>query len=137
MNIFAPEFNALITIFRSTGPVISTRRSCKSFGSGAITQSPSRICFVSGRKSSFSPASSRFWRSCRASNSSLRRASNFSCRARTNSRASGVKISLVCSFCSPTILSLPVVACSISCLPTFAILVSSSSALGGAEETIL
>ncbi len=27
MNIFAPEFRALMTILRSTGPVISTRRS--------------------------------------------------------------------------------------------------------------
>ncbi len=27
MKTFAPEFSALITIFRSVGPVISTRRS--------------------------------------------------------------------------------------------------------------
>jgi hypothetical protein len=27
MNMFAPEFRALMTIFRSVGPVISTRRS--------------------------------------------------------------------------------------------------------------
>ena len=43
MNIFAPELSALITIFRSTGPVISTRRSCSSAGTGATRQSPSRI----------------------------------------------------------------------------------------------
>jgi len=32
MNTFAPEFSALMIIFRSTGPVISTRRSSNSFG---------------------------------------------------------------------------------------------------------
>lgn len=31
----APEFKALMTILRSTGPVISTRRSKRSFGKGA------------------------------------------------------------------------------------------------------
>ena len=35
MYTLAPEFMALMTIFRSTGPVISTRRSCKSRGMGA------------------------------------------------------------------------------------------------------
>ena len=32
MNTLAPEFNALMIILRSTGPVISTRRSSKSAG---------------------------------------------------------------------------------------------------------
>ena len=32
MNTFAPELSALMTILRSTGPVISVRRSCKSAG---------------------------------------------------------------------------------------------------------
>ena len=40
MNTRAPELSALITIFRSTGPVISTRRSAISSGNGAIRQSP-------------------------------------------------------------------------------------------------
>ena len=31
----APQFMALMTILRSTGPVISTRLSCRSFGKGA------------------------------------------------------------------------------------------------------
>ena len=42
MNTLAPELSALITILRSTGPVISTRRSAISSGNGAIRQSPSR-----------------------------------------------------------------------------------------------
>ena len=32
MNTFAPEFSALMIILRSVGPVISTRRSCRSAG---------------------------------------------------------------------------------------------------------
>lgn len=35
MKTDAPEFKALMTILRSTGPVISTRRSRRSFGKGA------------------------------------------------------------------------------------------------------
>ncbi len=42
MKTRAPELRALITIFRSTGPVISTRRSAICSGGGATTQSPSR-----------------------------------------------------------------------------------------------
>ena len=38
-------------IFRSVGPVISTRRSCKSCGMGATVQSARRMCSVCGRKS--------------------------------------------------------------------------------------
>ena len=58
MNPDAPEFSALITIFRLVGPVISTRRFCSAAGSGAICQSPSRTWLVSGRKSSVPPPSS-------------------------------------------------------------------------------
>src|SRR5687768_187419 len=36
----APELRALIVIFRSVGPVISTRRSWRSSGTGATVQSP-------------------------------------------------------------------------------------------------
>ena len=43
MKTFAPELSALITIFRSVGPVISTRRSWRSGGASATCQSPSRI----------------------------------------------------------------------------------------------
>ena len=58
MYTLAPELSALMTILRSTGPVISTRRSCRSAGAGATVQSPARIAAVSGRKSGSLPASS-------------------------------------------------------------------------------
>ena len=73
MNIFAPELSALITIFRSTGPVISTRRSWSSSGTGATRHSPSRIACVSGRKSGSSPSRSRSARATLAASSSSRR----------------------------------------------------------------
>ena len=38
IKTFAPEFNALITIFLSTGPVISTLLSSKISGIGAAVQ---------------------------------------------------------------------------------------------------
>ena len=63
MNVEAPELSALITILRSVGPVISTRRSSRSGGWSAIFQSDSRIDFVSGRKSGMRPASNSRWRS--------------------------------------------------------------------------
>ena len=40
MKTLAPELRALIIIFLSTGPVISTRRSLRSAGAGATFQSP-------------------------------------------------------------------------------------------------
>ena len=43
MKTLAPELSALMIILRSTGPVISTRRSRRSWGSGATVQSLSRI----------------------------------------------------------------------------------------------
>jgi hypothetical protein len=58
MNTLAPQLSALITILRSVGPVISTRRSLMSSGIGAARQSASRIDRVSGRKSGFQPPSS-------------------------------------------------------------------------------
>src|SRR3970040_2160037 len=57
MNTFAPELRALITILRSAGPVISTRRSCRLRGTGATLHSASRMDFVCGRKSGRLPAS--------------------------------------------------------------------------------
>ena len=50
MNTLAPEFSALTIILRSTGPVISTRRSRRSAGIGATVQSRSRIDFRLGKK---------------------------------------------------------------------------------------
>ena len=57
INVFAPEFKALITIFLSTGPVISTLLSNKSSGNAAQTQSESLMFFVSSEKEGNSPAS--------------------------------------------------------------------------------
>src|SRR5436190_20236797 len=101
MKIFAPEFSALITILRSVGPVISTRRSSMSPGIGAHFQSPSRICFVSGKKSSPSPSSSRLCRSCRRSRHCLRRVPKSRCSFATKASASGVKISEKAGVISP------------------------------------
>ena len=76
MNTLAPEFRALMIILRSVGPVISTRRSCKSAGSDATVQSDSRIdCVLRGKVGS-SPASNWAWRASRTRNSSRRRALN-------------------------------------------------------------
>ena len=66
MNTLAPELSALMIILRSTGPVISTRRSAMSAGTGAhspvaLRGSPR----VSGRKSGSLPASSSAWRAAR------------------------------------------------------------------------
>ena len=47
MKTLAPELSALMIILRSTGPVISTRRSRMSPGSGATVHSASRMCRVS------------------------------------------------------------------------------------------
>src|SRR2546427_2074290 len=51
MKVEAPELSALITILRSVGQVIYTRRSSKSFGCGAIVHSLARSGAVSGMKS--------------------------------------------------------------------------------------
>lgn len=40
IKTFAPELSALMTIFRSTGPVISTRLSWMSSGMGATCHQP-------------------------------------------------------------------------------------------------
>jgi hypothetical protein len=58
----APELRALMTILASVGPVISTRRSCRSAGVGPTRQSPSRTAAVSARKTGSTPASSSAWR---------------------------------------------------------------------------
>ena len=51
MKVFAPQLRALITILRSTGPVISTRLSCRSAGQGLTRQVLSaRMPAVSARK---------------------------------------------------------------------------------------
>ena len=50
MNTRAPELRALIIIFGSAGPVISTRRSSRSAGAGATVQSASRIVARGGQE---------------------------------------------------------------------------------------
>ena len=79
MNTLAPELSALMIILRSTGPVISTRRSRMSFGSGATCQSPARTAAVSSRKSGVQPPSIFAWISLRRASSSRRRALNLRC----------------------------------------------------------
>jgi hypothetical protein len=108
-----------MTILRSTGPVISTRlsvspgpveeqriqrklrndkekerRSACLLGGGPVQESSSRMCLVSGRKSSRAPASSCFWRRTRRCRSDWRVASKFRWRIARKVRASGVRISL-------------------------------------------
>ncbi len=58
MNTSAPELSALIIILRSTGPVISTWRFCRSAGVEATFQLPARTSAVSGRNSNFAPPTS-------------------------------------------------------------------------------
>ena len=58
MKTRAPELRALIIIFGSAGPVISTRRSSRSAGARATRQSAARIGAVSARKSGMTPAAS-------------------------------------------------------------------------------
>src|SRR5207302_5082305 len=51
MNTCAPELSALMIILRSVGPVISTRRSCRSRGAAATLQSAAQMAAVNGRQS--------------------------------------------------------------------------------------
>src|SRR5450631_2459854 len=93
MNVDAPEFSALMTILRSTGPVISTRRSRRSAGIGAMVHSASRIDRVSGRNAKLAlPVSRRACLAARAFISSRRRASYLRCRCATNPSACGVRM---------------------------------------------
>jgi len=51
-------FSALMTILRSTGPVISTRRSVRSSGTGEMRHSAPRTWAVAARNSGSAPSSS-------------------------------------------------------------------------------
>ena len=93
MKTLAPEFSALITILRSVGPVISTRRSPRSSAGGTTFHSDSRTDRVSARKVGDSPASRRAWRSSRSRSSSNLRPPNSRWRLATNSSASSVSTS--------------------------------------------
>src|SRR5438046_1656428 len=57
MNACTGAFSALMIILRSTGPVISTRRSSRSFGTGETRQLPARTASVARRKSGSAPSS--------------------------------------------------------------------------------
>ncbi len=68
---FAPELSALMVIFRSVGPVISTRRSTRpGAGAGTRQSESSLMCRVPGRKSSVPPADRSTWRAARAASNS-------------------------------------------------------------------
>jgi hypothetical protein len=89
----APEFSALIAIFRSTGPVISVRRSTRSGGGGGTRQSLLRMEAVSGRKSGSLPASISRWRSARFARSASRRGPNLANNSARKAHASRERIS--------------------------------------------
>ena len=93
-HTFAPEFKALMVIFRSVGPVISTRRSFKPGAAGATFQLlSSRIALVCGRKSKSSPSAMCCMRTLRAAISSKRRGLSVRCSSAMRSSACGVRIS--------------------------------------------
>ena len=100
IKVLAPEFNALITIFLSTGPVISTRLSVKSFGTGAACQLLSLMLLVSKGKVGNTPLSNWICCALRASKSSNRLALKFSCKAVKKSMASSVKMFSCCAISS-------------------------------------
>src|SRR5258707_466217 len=103
METLAPEFSALIIILRSTGPVISTRRSCRSAGSGAMVHSLLRICSVSGKKSGNLPALISVCRCALLHSNSSRLSVKARTSVATKFIASGVKISANSGVTGPVI----------------------------------
>ena len=97
----APELSAPIIILRSTGPVISTQRCCRSSGVGATFHEPKRISSVSERKSGSTPASNSVCRTSRRASSSRRRALKRRCRPARKASASSLRISAKPSASSP------------------------------------
>ena len=93
MKTFAPEFSALMTILRSGGPVISTRRSSRSAGIAPIFQSASRSACVSSGKSGNAPASNCRCSAARRASSSSRSCEKRSASSLTKPIASGVRTS--------------------------------------------
>ena len=98
----APELSAPIIILRSTGPVISTQRCCRSSGVGATFQLPKRISSVSERKSGRMPASNSAWRTSRRASSSRRRALKRRCSTARKASASSLRICSNPSLSSPS-----------------------------------
>ncbi len=93
-HTLAPEFMALIVIFLSVGPVISTLRSTRPAAGDATRQPRSAlICAVSGRKSSVAPAIRSCCLAPRAASSSVLLGPSSRCSNAIRSRACGVRIS--------------------------------------------
>src|SRR5262245_7403941 len=90
MKTRAPELSALIIILRSTGPVISTRRSVRSAGDGATVQLPIRTALDSGEKSGRAPPRRRSWVSRRRLSRRSRAGPKRRSSIPTNSSASSV-----------------------------------------------
>lgn len=95
MKVFAPEFKALMTIFLSTGPVISTLLSSKpGIGTGPCHVGSSRICLVSLAKSGKPPASKAACCNIRLFNKDFLVGLKFLCKTAKKAKAAGVTISL-------------------------------------------
>ena len=88
MYTSAPLFKALIIIFRSTGPVISTRLFSKSDGICPTVQSPSRTLLVSIRKSGSLPMRALSALTCRCFSKSSNLSPNSKTRVATKLSAS-------------------------------------------------
>ena len=101
MNVDAPELSALIIIFRSTGPVISTTRSVSRAGGGATRHSPARMSAVSASSDGRWPASRACWRWRRASSSRSLVGLKATCSRATNASASRVSTGVVSIDVSP------------------------------------
>ena len=92
MKTRAPELRALIIIFGSAGPVISTRRSSRSAGAGATRQSAAADVGGLGQEVGHDRRRrGRAWRFLRAARSSAGAAPNWRWRSARNSSASGVR----------------------------------------------
>src|SRR6266851_5391653 len=103
MKTFAPQLRALMIILRSTGPVISTRRSRRSLGSDATAQSPSRMACVALGNSGLQPPSTLACTSTRLARRRLRSAPNLRSSAATKAIASGGRIVSKPGFIRPPI----------------------------------
>ena len=94
MKTVAPEFSALTIILRSTGPVISTRRSSRSLGDRRdLPVAVANRISSPGENRATCPASNSFWRSARRASSSNRRRLKRRCRSARNASASALRIS--------------------------------------------
>src|SRR5688572_27569024 len=93
MKTFAPELSALMTILRSGGPVISTRRSSRSCGIAATRHSAARNSLVSAGKSGSLPSSNSRCSAARRASRRVRSLPKRAARSFTNPIAAGVSTS--------------------------------------------